>query len=362
MTFRTFSKNFHLNGIQECKNLAIDIRESNALISVENMIPMAESDHIPFFWEYFSIIKCEKMDAKSVQNLLSNEAGNQGKLSIYDSFNTSPGNIFDISSFVDKFLVISIKYPIVPVMAPNLIDSRSTKYLELSIVDVREKIDIIFDPEFLEELLWQNKEFGFCPRFYSGRNEKPITHIWLDCATFFEKDVLTYSMFDAVVIGLVERIEYGSLANSQLVRKIILKENEAFEMSFDDKQQFLDGKCWKLIPELCEICLMHQYGLHRFKDNVPSKRTAKTELDTNDMKTCYWRPVQPAPEKVAEKLTPTNYLQDDSIKVCDELEDDITEYLSKLAEFERSAGEVLGVKTSIYLVATFIFFFSLTFF
>ena len=317
---------------------------------------MAESDHIRFYWEYFSIIKCEKIDAKSVQNLLPNEAGNQGKLSIYDCFNTSPGSIFDISSFVDNFIDISIGQPFVPLIVPNFIDSRKTKYFALSNVDVRERIDIVFNSKILKKLSWLNKELSFCPRFYSDRIGNAITGIGLTCATFFEKEILIYSMFDAVEIGLPERIEYGYLANSQIVRKTILKENEAYEMSLEDKQKFLDGKSWELIPDICEICLMHQYSLHRIKHNVPSKCKAKTELDTNDMKTCYWRPVQPAPEKVAEKLTPTNYLQDDSIKVCVELEDDITEYLSKLAEFERSAGEILEVKTSIYLVATFIFF------
>ena len=356
MTFRIFSKNFQLNGIQECKKLNFDLEESNTLISVENMIPMAESDHIPFYWESFSIINCQKIDAKSVQNLLSNKPGNQGKLSIFDSFNTSPGSIFDISSFVDNFIDISIGQPFVPLIVPNFIDSRNTKYFALSNVDVRERIDIVFNSEVLAALFWQNKELSFCPRFYSGRDGKPITDIWLSCATFFEKEILTYSKVEAVEIGLPERIEYGSLANSLIVRKIIHKENEAYEMSLEDKQKFLDGKCWELIPELCEICLMHQYGLHRFKHNVPSKCRAKTELDTNKMKTCYWRPVQPAPKTVAEKLTPTNYLQDDSIKVCDELEDDITEYLSKLAEFERSAGEMLGAKTFIHSLATFIFF------
>ena len=57
-----------------------------------------------------------------------------------------------------------------------------------------------------------------------------------------------------------------------------------------DSSLFRTGKCEQISSvEACEVCFMHQYGLHRVKDNVPG--LCYTESQTaKPMHKCYCTP------------------------------------------------------------------------
>ena len=86
--------------------------------------------------------------------------------------------------------------------------------------------------------------------------------------------------------------------------------------NFSDSQHILDekfinswlkGKCEDLVDlnnmtdsYPCELCFMHQYGLHRILDNLTDMCTGKKPVPTTGIVRCYWAPF-PKPSKFVEK-------------------------------------------------------------
>ena len=120
---------------------------------------------------------------------------------------------------------------------------------------------------------------------------------------FFTKEILAYVSQNSILFvdwNSFERIEYGSLANDKVmfddqfysgtmplshVRQAGEVEphisdvvNQHCDLSGDYAESlparfFIEGKCVELVlcggnTFLCQICLLHQYGLHRTRDKI----------------------------------------------------------------------------------------------
>ena len=120
---------------------------------------------------------------------------------------------------------------------------------------------------------------------------------------FFTKEILAYvqkTFFLFVDWKAFERIEYGSLANDKelfddqlyhstlpttsikdldtYVPRVVDLVNSDCDLRGDYNRSlparlFIQGKCVELVLcggdyFLCELCLMHQYGLHRTRDKI----------------------------------------------------------------------------------------------
>ena len=126
----------------------------------------------------------------------------------------------------------------------------------------------------------------------------------------------------------VQRIEFGSIADTeavyffnmfpQSIPLYSLHGKEPVNFPYDSPFQFpiwgnfsddlrtryfIQGKCVELSLKndlfICEICLMHQYGLHRTQDIIADKcDKAKKNPPRKNLKQCYWGPLQPLPEEL----------------------------------------------------------------
>ena len=129
---------------------------------------------------------------------------------------------------------------------------------------------------------------------------------------FFSKEILQFSgyMYALAIGENILRIEYGSLANDKKIysKYFNLAENNLnigrgaiFDMEKNNKEltgKFLSGDCVGLNAKsiedenqmeyfLCEVCLMHQYGLHRTKDNI--RQICEGGKNPNGgKKNCFW--------------------------------------------------------------------------
>ena len=73
-----------------------------------------------------------------------------------------------------------------------------------------------------------------------------------------------------------------------------------FNLETEDlKNKWLAGKCLDLDAEACELCYMHQYGLHKTNHDVPKICSGEKTVSGNFlMKSCYWDAFPPLPKEM----------------------------------------------------------------
>ena len=189
-----------------------------------------------------------------------------------------------------------------------------------------------------EKFVWGVKEFYptfLLDKTYADELESFYVEMY-DGPKYLTKDMLYYvPKITSIYFGVIlERIEYGTLVlgNSwlkltQLVTDKGTVNMHKFGISFEA------GDCHLIENlEICEICMMHQYGLHRVKDSVRKLCEAK-KLPPNDLKLCYWRDPLPVPSSVEAHRIDQSSSQY-GVEVCEEIPEDVRKFLSGVTELE----------------------------
>ena len=166
---------------------------------------------------------------------------------------------------------------------------------------------------------------------------------------YFPKEILMFCKETGTFFlsNRLNRIEYGSITSDDKanIQRIFKKDPQGNsydgnQLRFDVRQGFLDsnwtnGPCQNFVslekPDLlfaCEICFMHQYGLHRTKDNVSAlcDGTSTRTINSSDMKKCYWGPLPETPEKLSNESTTAPFVDEQALRRPFCLPDDIPAY------------------------------------
>ena len=126
----------------------------------------------------------------------------------------------------------------------------------------------------------------------------------------------------------VNRIEYGSLVSGKKL-KMDLVEYGGKKIVFSWREHFLQGNCVLIYSSLvCQLCLMHQYGLHRIYNDTALICLFLINPDPSEMKKCYWEKPEPLPKSLKGYDIDTSNLNL-IIPVCKDLPQDVKDYLSK---------------------------------
>ena len=198
---------------------------------------------------------------------------------------------------------------------------------------VNKKMNVLLScenrPDNLQDFSWSNKEIypTFYQQIHKGRQVKIYLYYGPE---YLSKDTLFFVQESKqLFIGShVSRIEYGSLVSGKRLKTSFLGDY----MEFSDNAWsdfFLQGNC-VLIDSLrvCQLCLMHQYGLHRIYNNTATICASQINPDPSEMKKCYWEKPEPLQESLKGHDIDTSNLNL-IIPVCKDLPQDVKDYLSK---------------------------------
>ena len=256
-------------------------------------------------------------------------------------------NYLDINSFYERFSSITASSLFKPVSFKNPLILKNTEIVHFDGTSFKNPPNFIAFSGNQSQIHWES--YNFHPQFYrivemNTSYDKSANEIFINgTANYLSKEVFAYSG-DVATIGLssdIQRIEYGSLANEQNFRTNCFKnlsdyqsQNVCLDHSKNDKENFLNGNCAKLSDKfLCEICFMHQFGLHKKDDNVTGLCTSGTSKHQFMVRRCYWRPLQPVPTALKKYRIDVSFI-DKTIKQCDYNSEDIREYLKRVRKNE----------------------------
>ncbi|XP_075265532.1 uncharacterized protein LOC142357926, partial [Convolutriloba macropyga] len=162
----------------------------------------------------------------------------------------------------------------------------------------------------------------FTPHFFSSRENDSDAKIILNIRpSFHQRYLKKETLINAGKIYKLclpinyYRIEYGALSNGdQLIAESIAKsedndnscKDQPTSANFSDialKDKWVKGQCKYLPKFICELCFMHQYGLHKYDDNVTTLCSRNTRDDEfkGEMVHCYWDDIEPAPEEMKQQ-------------------------------------------------------------
>ena len=140
---------------------------------------------------------------------------------------------------------------------------------------------------------------GFFPNVYTEKAGSPnLVYNFGKGQNYIHKETLLYIPTNndyssvATIDQRIDKIEYGTFTTKDGKVKMSLTYHES---PIEDKK-FEDGRCNELPVDHCPICFMHQYQMHRTKDNVAEKCFQKGKIE-GKMKKCYWRKPEPVPGK-----------------------------------------------------------------
>ena len=200
---------------------------------------------------------------------------------------------------------------------------------------------------------------GMFPRFYrEDPSPKLKVRINLDKgANMMLKETFLYSganinlSWDAkskfLIPPSVLRVEFGTFFDGKEVRFLA---GPNFPQNFSSL--FTEGKCFELkgitnAEDLCEICYMHQYQLHRVEDKLEElcENGPKNEQNgTDEMKICYWQEVQKVPASLDQFKIDKTWIPE-GVKVCDNITKDIEEFLDIHDNFDDSTSKTTKKKS-----------------
>ena len=179
----------------------------------------------------------------------------------------------------------------------------------------------------------------YYPRIIQPKNAPSQNHsnyvdfrsgpLYLPKETFFNARKIT-----SIKLGRsFSRLEYGTLHSEGVFKAEFIQSK--FKLQKQDADFFLLGECELISDEnICELCFMHEYGLHRVKDNVPGLCFSRSPT-SKPMQKCYW--TQPENLTIVENFTiyqPKN----EGITVCDNLPEDLLNYFNGV-DYSRSEEE-----------------------
>ena len=246
---------------------------------------------------------------------------------------------FDIVSFYNRFSSVFVNNLFKPVTFKNplILDKTSSMHFDNSLF--KNKLNFVALSGNQSKIYWEN--YDFYPQFYrvedrSKNSNKSVGEIFINgSSSYILKEVFAYSG-EVDTIGLnhhVQRIEYGALANTKTLRANCFKnlsshgaQKVCFDQSRNDKKNFLNGSCTKMSDKfLCEICFMHQFGLHKTVNNVTQlcNGTSEYRLMTRE---CYWRPLQPVPIALRDYQIDNSFI-DKSVTECEYIFKDVQQFL-----------------------------------
>ena len=157
-----------------------------------------------------------------------------------------------------------------------------------------------FSPlNWVECFAWESQ--AYAPRLFADENDASNTaHIRNQIV--LRKEVFEYvgSMWLIAIGEKIQRLEFGSLANNQKFYSLKLcpstPENMIYNTCFNlydvsIQKKFFGGDCVGLVKGknsfMCEVCLMHQYGLHRTKDKTRQICESGSNPNT-PIQDCFW--------------------------------------------------------------------------
>ena len=213
-----------------------------------------------------------------------------------------------------------------PILTLNYIELRSNT-LE------NDHLDIYFDRQdgSNKTVIWKQQlksDSDSGPAFYPTIFASPASSDSFTSAVFlishggpdyFWKEATIHAGFvnKVCIPESVNRIEYGSLGNSS---NLFVDElcvcgpeicDEPHVFNNETKKLWLNRNCVQLSSAMCEICLMHQSGLHKIKDNV-SLICSGELLDFTPITKCYWQAAGGVPNMIEQKYLPLAHLSIDS--------------------------------------------------
>ena len=145
---------------------------------------------------------------------------------------------------------------------------------------------------------------------------------------YISKDMLFFvqKSFRLFIGFYVNRIEYGSLVSGERLKMDLV--DEYGTVGYTSSEYFLQGNCsFMLSLWVCQLCLMHQYELHRTYNNTAKICSSFVNPDPSEMKKCYWEEPTPLPEYLKGYDIDTSNLNL-KIPVCEDLPQDVKDYLS----------------------------------
>ena len=245
-----------------------------------------------------------------------------------DILDLRPMNVWNKGEFVvaDTYNVsVNLSDPIVfnPRKKPARFEIKNNKLYnaKLHIVVTGEKFS----------LSWDNKKIFPFLFYANGSRVSRVDEVNLqNGAKYLCKETLIYfvNIRNFTLSEKVQRVEYGTLANPLFGVKAL-----NWDSTF--RSNFQKGICYNTDANICAICLMHQYSLHRTNDKVDEKCKAlkpdeKLSQD-HPMKTCYWRATQSFPAAVLDGYNVKGVTIDRNVPVCPDIPKDLWDYFTAMS-------------------------------
>ena len=273
---------------------------------------------------------CQQLDFDELVKIASLMHG--GVINIYKSLAQNKKDIH-LAKLINKKEEVKLNQN--GVIASDKIIDASTVKKKISIIktEFRQKNVLVFNDgveNYARKIIkWKSNKIN--PHFVETSYSKNETAIYLeDSNKFLRKDtfmnVRTTSVRDLQLQDF-DRIEYGTVTNGTNIRFLDIKEN--------NKQLFTSGECTKISDlKICEVCLIHQYALHRSEDSVEQKCKDKVKI-TNQLQKCYWSEPESIPCSLQQPYEIFDSWIDKSVPVCSKLPQDITEHLTSVKSDEK---------------------------
>ena len=342
ITASNFDSNFAFLQNLQTENLAVHL--SDLKIGDLGGFATALADYSKYILNNFTLqiqdldyLKPSELMNRGIPTLCEKKHKNQNLyFNISKSFAKSGESYFNIEQLTINFSRIAVSQLTVPLLVNNYLNLTNVMKFTIANTPFYWDLNFVYISQKCEQCYHSWEAQTFFPQFYqnqiveSSNNPLSMNLAGTKSANFMHKEVFQYvkSIKITYLSEFIDRIEYGTFALPEKIKQFFCLDSSQNCDVTEVEALFLEGECEKLNQTLCEICLMHQYGMHRTNDNVALRCERREKVDRLMVK-CFWRDVQPIPSSM-RSLNIDRSWNDESVKPCKSIPFDVAMFIRLL--------------------------------